>query len=382
MSTKPTYRELEQRIEKLLDEREEKFNQLLKNSFDMIVLLDTDGTQRYVSESCEKILGYSPEELTNISVIDKMVHPDDRKEVIRGFQSILKENKHGGTQYRHRHKNGGWVYLEAYGNNQLDNPHIRAVVLNVRNITERKQAVEKLKENELRLNRLNIMKDRLFSIIGHDLRTPFSNIVGLSEILMEQIQNKNLSESERLAIHIHDSSERALRLLNNLLEWARMQTGRTQFQPEVLSLAEVVSETTQLFEDLADQKSISIIQEIPGNLKVKADKKMVGTVLRNLISNSIKFSHPNSSLVIRAKKNEDKIVISVTDQGVGMDKAELDSLFAGDRSNSTRGTNNEMGTGLGLLLCKEFTEMHEGKIWAKSEPELGSTFYFTLPAVI
>lgn len=382
MSTKPTYRELEQRIEQLLDEREEKFNQLLKNSFDMIVLLDTDGTQRYVSESCEKILGYSPEELTNISVIDKMVHPDDRKEVIRGFQSILKENKHGGTQYRHRHKNGGWVYLEAYGNNQLDNPHIRAVVLNVRNITERKQAVEKLKENELRLNRLNIMKDRLFSIIGHDLRTPFSNIVGLSEILMEQIQNKNLSESERLAIHIHDSSERALRLLNNLLEWARMQTGRTQFQPEVLSLAEVVSETTQLFEDLADQKSISIIQEIPGNLKVKADKKMVGTVLRNLISNSIKFSYPKSSLTIRAKKNEDKIVISVTDQGVGMDKAELDSLFAGDRSNSTRGTNNEMGTGLGLLLCKEFTEMHEGKIWAKSEPELGSTFYFTLPAVI
>src|SRR6056297_2850923 len=170
MSTKPTYRELEQRIEQLIEEREEKFNQLLKNSFDMIVLLDADGTQRHVSESCENILGYRPGELTNIPVIDKMVHPDDREKVIRGFQSILKENKHGGTQYRHRHKNGGWVYLEAYGNNQLDNPHIRAVILNVRNITERKQAVEKLKENELRLNRLNTMKDRLFSIIGHDLR--------------------------------------------------------------------------------------------------------------------------------------------------------------------------------------------------------------------
>jgi len=381
MSTKPTYRELEQRIEQLIEEREEKFNQLLKNSFDMIVLLDADGTQRHVSESCENILGYRPGELTNIPVIDKMVHPDDREKVIRGFQSILKENKHGGTQYRHRHKNGGWVYLEAYGNNQLDNPHIRAVILNVRNITERKQAVEKLKENELRLNRLNTMKDRLFSIIGHDLRTPFSNIVGLSEILKEQIQNKNFSESEKLATHIHDSSERALLLLNNLLGWARMQTGRTQFQPEVLSFAEVVSETTQLFEDLAEQKSIRLIDEIPGDLKVQADKKMVSTILRNLISNGIKFSHPSSSLIVHAKKNKDKIVVSVTDEGVGMQEAELESLFASDRNHSTQGTNNESGTGLGLLLCKEFTDMHRGKIWAESEPGKGSTFYFTLPAV-
>ena len=381
MSTKPTYEELEKRLEQLNEKRDENLNQLLKNSFDMIVLLDAEGIQRFVSASCEKILGYRPEELTDIPVIDKMIHPDDKEKAVHGFQSIVTENKHGGTQYRHRNKNGGWVYLEAYGNNQLDNPHIRAVVLNVRDVTDRKQAEERLRESELRLNRLNAMKDRLFSIIGHDLRTPFSNIVGLSEILVEQIQNKNFSETEPLAIHIHDSSERALLLLNNLLEWARTQTGRVPFQPKTLNVDEIVSETLQLFDDLADQKSISIIQNIPDTLHVKADKKMVGTVLRNLISNSIKFSYPNSKLHIHAEKNEKEITISVADEGVGMHERELDNLFCSEQNHSTQGTNNESGTGLGLILCKEFTEMHEGKIWAESEPEKGSTFYFTLPVV-
>jgi PAS domain S-box-containing protein len=380
MSTKPTYEELEKRLEQLTEKQDENLNQLLKNSFDMIVMLDANGMQLYVSESCEKILGFRPEELTNIPVIDKMIHHDDREKVVLGFRSIVAENKHGGTQYRHRHKNGEWVYLEAYGNNQLDNPHIKAVVLNVRDVTERNQAVEKIKENEMRLNRLNAMKDRLFSIIGHDLRTPFSNIVGLSEILLEEIQNKNFEESKKLAVHIHDSSERALLLLNNLLEWARMQTGHISFQPETLNLQEIISETIQLFEDFADQKSIRIDVDIPDNQKVKADKKMVGTVLRNLISNSIKFNYPNGSLTIRAQKKRSDVVVSVTDEGVGMHDSELNNLFCSDQNHSTQGTNNESGTGLGLLLCKEFTEMHDGKIWAESEPGKGSTFYFTLPA--
>jgi two-component system, sensor histidine kinase and response regulator len=136
MPKKPTYKELEFRIKELQQESEERFRQLIKNSFDMIVLIGADGIQHYVSESCEKILGYKPEELTNIPVIEKMIHPDDREITIQCLQEIVAKKGVGGTQYRHRHKKGSWVYLEAFGTNQLDNPAVQSVVLNVRDITK------------------------------------------------------------------------------------------------------------------------------------------------------------------------------------------------------------------------------------------------------
>lgn len=381
MSTKPTYKELEDRIGRLLKERDEKFQHLLKNSFDIVILIDSAGIQRYVSDSCEKILGYKPEELTNIPVIEEMIHPDDKEDVIKGFESIIQKKNYGGAQYRHRHKNGGWIYLEAYGTNQLDNPHINSIVLNVRDITERKKTEQKLKESELHLSELNATKDRFFSIIAHDLRTPFSNIVGLSEILTEQIQieERNFEELELLTAQIHESSKRAMGLINDLLEWARVQTGQIRFNPEKLSLYKIISNNVDLFKDFARQKSVTVDADITADKMVYADKKMLSTILRNLISNSIKFNFPGGKTKISTKEKEGEIIISVEDNGIGIDNKTLEKLFQPGETPSAKGTQNEKGTGLGLLLCKDFVDMHEGKIWVESQPDKGSKFSFTLP---
>jgi PAS domain S-box-containing protein len=355
------------------------FHHLIKNSFDLLVLLDANGEQLYVSDSCEKILGYKPEELTNISVIEAFLHPDDQQKAIEGLQNIILNNDNGGTQYRHKHKNGGWVYLEAYGTNQLDNPKIKAVVLNVRDISERKKAEEDLKKSEASLKELNATKDRFFSIIGHDLRSPFSSIVGFTDLLIAQIQEKDFDGIDDYARIIQKSSQQAMDLLSNLLEWSRAQSGRIDFVPEYIELGKMIHQIIDLFKNTALKKSIKINNKTQTFLPIWADKHMVESILRNLISNSLKFSPFQGEIIISARAQGNKALVSVADKGVGMKKEDLGKLFRIELSHSTRGTNNETGTGLGLLLCKDFVKMHKGQIWAESEENKGSTFFFTLP---
>lgn len=367
------------RAEELLKGSEEKFRQLIENSFDIIVLLDADGIQRFVSDSCEKILGYRPDELTNIPVIDHMIHPDDHDEVKKALQMAAHLN-YGSAEYRHRHKNGGWVYLEAFGSNQLDNPSIQSFVLNVRDITARKQTEEALRESEARLNQLNATKDKFFSIIAHDLRSPFNSIMGFSNLLEDQIQQKNYQGIEEYAAIIQKSSNRALALLQNLLEWARSQTGSMVFKPEIVEIVALMKEVTDLLNDSANQKAISISMSIPPLAIVLADREMMGTTLRNLLSNAIKFTNSGGEIVLSVQQKNDEWMVTVTDNGVGIQKETIEKLFHIDQSYTTAGTQNERGTGLGLILCKEFVEKHGGRIWVESQVMKGSKFCFTIPA--
>ena len=361
---------------------EEKFRQLIKNSFDTFVLLDADGIQRFVSDSCEKSHGYRPDELTNISVIEEMIHPDDQEKVIAEFQNILFNAGVGGVQYRHRAKNGGWVYLEAFGSNQISNPHINAVVLNVRDITERKITEQKLMENETRLQELNASKDKFFSIIAHDLISPFHSLIGFSNLLAAQLDRQDYEGLEKYVAIIKNSSQLALDLLINLLEWSRTQTGRVEFNPEYFEIVKLIKEVTHLFTGFAEQKSIAIYLELPHNLPVFADKAMISVVLRNLISNAIKFTNPEGEITISAKHENDLLLVSVSDNGIGIKPETIDKLFRIEESCSTIGTRNEKGTGLGLLLCKEFVDKHDGEIWVESVASKGSFFKFTIPRQI
>jgi len=257
--------------------------------------------------------------------------------------------------------------------------NILGYLLLVQYITQRKRAEEALKESEATLHELNATKDKFFSIIAHDLKSPFNSIAGFSGHLVEQVREKNYAGIEEYAGIIQTSSKHAMNLLSNLLEWSLSQTGRIVYNPEYIEMVELITEVTELSTDAARQKSITLSKELPLNVFVFADKNMISTIFRNLISNAIKFTNPGGKIVVSVEKKKDELLAAVRDSGIGIKQPSIEKLFRIDESYSTSGTQNEKGTGLGLILCKEFVEKHGGKIWAESEPGKGSVFYFTIP---
>ncbi len=257
--------------------------------------------------------------------------------------------------------------------------NILGYLLLVQNITERKQAEKALKESETRLHELNATKDKFFSIIAHDLKSPFNSIEGFSAHLVQQVQEKDYEGIEEYAAIIQTSSKRAMNLLSNLMEWSLSQTGRIAFNPAYIEIVSLINEVTELLADAAVQKSITIKKELPLNTFVFADKAMISTVFRNLISNAIKFTNPGGNIVVSVELKKHEMIAAVSDSGIGIKKASIEKLFRIDESYSTAGTQNEKGTGLGLILCKEFVEKHGGKIRVESEMGKGTVFYFTIP---
>jgi len=254
------------------------------------------------------------------------------------------------------------------------------VIAIVRDVTERKKSEAEIELKNQSLELLNATKDKFFSIIAHDLKSPFNSIMGFSEILVEQVSKNNLKGIAKYSGIIFNSSKRAVDLLMNLMEWSRSQTGRMEFNPEEFEIVDFINENIMMFDEIATQKSIVIKKDLPHDCAVIADKAMIGTVLRNLLSNAIKFTKPGGEILISVIEKPDEITVSVKDSGIGIPAGRIDKLFRIDENYSTPGTNNEKGTGLGLILCKEFIEKHGGKIWAESEVGKGSVFSFSLPA--
>ncbi len=249
----------------------------------------------------------------------------------------------------------------------------------VEDITQRKHAELLLLKQANELKELNATKDKFLSIIAHDLRSPFNSTLGFSELLQDEAKFTEIATIERYASIISSTARNTLSLLDNLLAWSRMQQGKVQFNPVSVILGNLIKQEFSVLENSALQKNIRLVGGLTENIILVADENMLSTTLRNLFSNAIKFTPNNGKVTVMAKVEDGQVEISVSDTGIGMDTQAIQRLFNIETSFTTRGTQNEKGTGLGLLLCKEFIEKHGGKITVKSEPGVGSTFQFILP---
>lgn len=245
-------------------------------------------------------------------------------------------------------------------------------------ILEEKNRVIEKSEQELRI--LNASKNKFFSIIAHDLKNPLHNVLGYSHLLSQDYNLFTDEERRKFATDINRSTNNIFRLLQNLLEWSKSQTGRLNFSPAVVDYQRLLDNSLGVLKSLADQKKIRITIENDPELKIYADPLMMETVLRNLINNAIKFTPEGGQIDVSAKVNDGEVLVSVKDTGVGISEEESKNLFRIDSKVKRKGTNNEDGSGLGLILCQEFVTKHNGKIWVESTPGRGSEFYISIPA--
>ena len=262
------------------------------------------------------------------------------------------------------------VYCPLYG-------HF-VVVFDV--ITDRKQAEELIRDKNVQLQSLNASKDKLFSIIAHDLRSPFNGFLGLTQIMAEDLSALTRDEIREMAESMRNSAATLYRLLENLLQWSTLQQGRMVFNPVIIPLNTILTEIMAIAKLSANMKEIEIECQIPYILEVYADVKMVQTILRNLISNAIKFTNKGGKITIAARPIDELTTeISINDSGIGMSQTIINGLFQMDINTSRKGTEGETSTGLGLLICSDFIEKNGGKLRVESKVGIGSTFYFTLP---
>ena len=336
------------------------------------------------NERWAEIIGYQIKEISpiNIETWINFTHPDD----LLVSEELLKKHFKGELDYykcevRMKHKNGNWIWVLDRGRvHQRDNEGKPILMSGTHmDITDRKLATEKIKESEIKLREVVASKDKFFSIIAHDLRSPFNGILGFSKMLKDESRDLDIETIVRYSEILNSSAKQTFQLLENLLDWAKMQQGSFPFEPEKILLNDIIKNEIEGLKNNSDQKKIMLVEDLTVDYYVIADEKMLSNIIRNLISNSIKFTSENGKININASLKDNQVEVSVSDTGIGIKKENIEKLFKIETNITTRGTENEKGSGLGLLLCKEFVEKHEGRIWVESKVGKGSIFYFTLP---
>lgn len=244
---------------------------------------------------------------------------------------------------------------------------------------ERKNAEKMLKVLNGEMKELMASKEKMYSIIAHDLKNPFNSILGLSNYLRDNIEECDKNEIKKIVTNIRDSAENQFELLKNLLDWSRSQCGDISINKEPVRLTSLLDTAIDNVKIMAQKKEIGLVNEVPYNVHIYSDKVIILIILNNLISNAIKFSERNKKIIISAEEDENYVTVKVIDEGCGIEEYNLEKLFDLDKDFIKPGTDGIKGTGLGLTICKELIEKQNGKIWAESVVGKGSTFYFSLP---
>lgn len=370
------------------EQQSKKLEQAVKNSSISIVITNYDGIIEYVNPRFCETTGYTEKEL--IGQNPRLLQSG--KTAPKIYQELWKTifaGKEWSGNLLNRKKNGT-LYWEKTSISSITNRKnkITHFVGIKEDITKQIETEKEIRKTNKKLKKTNAEKDRFFSIIAHDLRSPFNTFMGITDLIANEMHNLNEDQLHGLTQSLDKSAHNMHDLLSNLLDWSMVQRGSETFSPEPANLHEKTEKSRENLVETANKKNIEIINHVPKNIEVSADRYMLETVLRNLISNAIKFTHEGGKITIRANpsvNNNQQIVVSVADTGIGMSKTIQKDLFKISKSVKREGTQNEPSSGLGLILCKDFVKKHGGKIWVESNPdeksgEKGTTFYFTIPA--
>ncbi|MCF6270491.1 MAG: PAS domain-containing sensor histidine kinase [Melioribacteraceae bacterium] len=400
----------------LLNKTEKFFERILKNNNAIKLLIDVESSRVVNSnKSAQLFYGYSEDELHQKEIYDLNVLKEDEvkaehqrsQKLGRDYFESRQKNSKGETKSvmvrstSLKIKRKDYIYLiihempedkkieekakkkelPVYSLISESNDNVLEEDLSFleQNAKDLVYLSNKLAESEKKLQQLNANKDRFFSIISHDLKNSFFSVMGLSKILADPENNDSEDKKIETAQMLHNSSKNLYAFLENLLSWARVQRGEIDFEPEEHQLYDIVAEVTYLFNPKAKQSGIKLINKIGNDKVVYCDQNMVKTILRNFVSNALNFTKEFGQVVIDAKVDNEKVTLSVADTGVGISKENAEKLFRIDEKHIETNVNGERGTGLGLILCKEFIEKHKGDVWIESEIGKGSKFYFTLP---
>lgn len=310
--------------------------------------------------------------------ISKIVSTDSRKNFLKKIRSVVLGNQEPVFQEKMVRLDGSFFDAEITLIHTLYQG-LPAVQLIINDITERLSIEQILKENENRLKELIQTKDKFFSIIAHDLRSPFNSILGFIDVLEKQYDDFDDDERKEYLRLIEENASLTYKLLNNLLDWSMAQTGKIIYRPGKVKLFPVVESVVRTLQPASNLKKINLIISVPGDMEIIADSNMLSTVFQNLISNAIKYSFAGGEVLISAEVRNNQTYITVSDTGTGMNEVTKSKLFRIDEQASIPGTADEKGSGLGLILCKDFIEKHNGEISVESEQGKGSRFIFRIP---
>lgn len=370
------------KLQEAISDAHRKYEMAIKAGKAGVYEIDPDNFEIEGDETLAEVFGFKLQDVKEKGWSSLMPVEDYNKK--REVLASLLQGKIKSYSLEHRviKNDGTVVWAESSGSLVKTSKGKIKIVGTLTDITERKLAEYKLKKYSEELESLNSSKDKFFSIISHDLRNPFNSLLGFSELLANNIEDLTEQEIKDSAKTLNRTAHNLFNLLTNLLEWSKLQNGTFKIEKTEIILSEVINYTLDSFSESIRAKDIAIMRETESELKVLADRNMIDSAVRNLISNAIKFSNTGGIITIGCIANGKAAELFVTDSGVGIPEEDQERIFKIEKQFSTEGTNNEKGTGFGLLLCKEMVEKNGGSIRFKSKKDEGSTFTISLPLIV
>jgi PAS domain S-box-containing protein len=357
------------------------YEELIKATPDAVSITNSSGRLQYISPVALELLRVDDVSSAIDQPCIKWFAEEEHEKLQNSIDSIInKKQQTKGVVYKMK-RDDGTSFIAEFNSSPIENidGNPTSFISTFRDITQRIESEEKLRVYSNELKELNASKDRFFSIVAHDLRNPLQGLLGFSSLLNDNFSDLTIDEVKEYIGYIYQSAKKMHSLTNNLLQWSRIKTGKIEYSPLNFNVYHAVKHNIDLLKPSAFKKEIEIVYDIDPDINIYADKKMFDSIFQNILSNAIKFSFPKNRIDMSTEINKNFIRISIRDYGMGIKKENTNKLFSIDTHFTTAGTQDEEGTGLGLILCKEMVEKHGGEISFESEYKKGSVFSFTLP---